>query len=89
MKKNWLTTVGGIMALFGAIPIALGTAGVHMPSWLYIVCISCSVIGPGIVGIAAKGQDEHSTAAQVAQSGGAVPPPPPAQNAAGPGQPTK
>jgi hypothetical protein len=76
MKKNWLTTVGGVMALFGAIPIALGTAGVHMPRWLYVVCISLSVLGPGIVGIAAKGQDEHSTPTQVAQSGVVAAPPP-------------
>jgi hypothetical protein len=47
MKKNWLTTAGGIMALFGAIPIALGTAGVHMPSWPYIICISFGVIWTG------------------------------------------
>lgn len=56
------------MALFGAIPIALGTAHVAMPSWFYVVCISFGVIGPGIVGISAKGQDEHSTSDQVTKA---------------------
>jgi hypothetical protein len=66
-RSNLLTTIGGILSLLGGIPIALGTAGVKMPSWLYIVCISGTVIGGGITGIAAKGQDEP-----------AVPPAPPA-----------
>lgn len=64
-RSNLLTTIGGIMAGFGVIPIALGTAHVAMPSWLYVVCISFAAIGPVIVGVAAKGQDEHSTADQV------------------------
>jgi hypothetical protein len=78
MKKNWLTTVGGIMASFGVIPIALGSSGVHMPSWLYVLCISFAALGPAIIGVAAKGQDEHSTPTQVAQSGAAATPPAPA-----------
>lgn len=65
MRKNWLTTIGGIMALMGGIPIALGSAHVAMPPWFYLLCISCAVIGPGIVGIAAKGQDEQSKPSQV------------------------
>jgi hypothetical protein len=68
MRKNWLTTAGGIISLLGGVPIALGTAGVHMPNWLYIICISGTVIGPGLIGLAAKGQDEHSTTDQVQQS---------------------
>jgi hypothetical protein len=68
MRKNWLTTIGGIMAGFGVIPIALGAAKVAMPPWLYILCICFAAIGPVIVGVAAKGQDEHSTATQVAVS---------------------
>jgi hypothetical protein len=58
MRKNWLTTVGGIMAAFGTIPIALGTAHVRMPAWLYMVCISLAALGPAVIGVAAKGQDE-------------------------------
>jgi hypothetical protein len=74
MRTNLLTTIGGIMALFGAIPIALGTAGIHMPNWLYVLCISFGVLGPGIVGISAKGQDVHSTADQVEKASTSTPP---------------
>lgn len=68
MRKNWLTTAGGIITLFAGIPPALGAAHVAMPGWLYMVCIMCGVIGPGIIGIGAKGQDEHSTTAEVNQA---------------------
>jgi len=68
MRKNWLTTIGGIMAGFGVIPIALGAAKVAMPSWLYVICICFAALGPVIVGVAAKGQDEHSTVSQVQAS---------------------
>jgi hypothetical protein len=68
MRKNWLTTVGGIMAGFGVIPIALGTAHVAMPSWLYVLCICFGAMGPVVIGVAAKGQDQHSTTTQVLAS---------------------
>jgi hypothetical protein len=68
MRKNWFTTIGGIMAGFGLVPIALGTGHVHMPDWLYIVCIFVGTLGPVVIGVGAKGQDEHSTQDQVAAS---------------------
>jgi hypothetical protein len=76
MRKNWLTTIGGIMALMGGIPIALGSAHVAMPPWFYLLCISCGVIGPGIIGIAAKGQDEQQKPNQVEIAQIAIPAPP-------------
>lgn len=68
MRRNWFTTVGGIMAGFGLIPIALGSSGIHMPSWLYLVCVVLATMGPVVVGVGAKGADEHSTLDQVNQS---------------------
>jgi hypothetical protein len=76
MRKNWLTTIGGIMALMGGIPIALGSAHVAMPPWFYLLCISCGVIGPGIIGIAAKGQDEQTKPNQVEIAQIVIPAPP-------------
>jgi hypothetical protein len=64
MRKNWFTTVGGIMAGFALIPIAIGTyahdAGVHiqMPSWLYLGCIILGTLGPVVIGVGAQGQDQ-------------------------------
>lgn len=58
MRRNWFTTVGGIMSGFALVPIALGTASVHMPSWLYISCIFIGTMGPVVIGVGAKGQDE-------------------------------
>jgi len=60
-RKNWFTTIGGIMAGFGLVPIALGTGHVKMPDWLYIACIFVGTLGPVVIGVGAKGQDEHSS----------------------------
>jgi len=68
MRKNWFTTIGGIMAGFGVVPIAFGTAHVALPAWLYVACIFLAAMGPVIIGVGAKGQDEHSTITQVEQS---------------------
>jgi hypothetical protein len=76
MRKNWLTTIGGIMALFTLLPPALGQANMHAPNWLNLTFFCVGAIGTGIIGIAAKGQDEHSTPTQVQQA--APPPQPPA-----------
>lgn len=69
MRKNWLTTVGGIMALFTALPPAMGQANMHAPNWLNLSCFIIGTLGMGIIGFAAKGADEHSTPAQVNQAG--------------------
>jgi ABC-type transporter Mla maintaining outer membrane lipid asymmetry permease subunit MlaE len=60
-----LVTIGGIMSGFMLVPEALGTAHVAMPSWLYLVCIFVGTLGPVVIGVGAKGQDEHSTLDQV------------------------
>lgn len=67
-KTNLLTTIGGIMAGFGVVPIAFGTAKIALPSWLYILCIFLAAMGPVLIGVSAKGQDEHSTLDEVKQS---------------------
>jgi hypothetical protein len=65
MRKNWLTTVGGIMSGFLLVPEAIGAAGHPMPGWLYTICIFVGTLGPVVIGVGAKGQDEHSTVEQV------------------------
>jgi hypothetical protein len=68
MRTNTLTTIGGILAGFGVVPIAFGSAHIALPSWLYATCIFAAAIGPVIIGVAAKGQDTHSTETQVQQA---------------------
>lgn len=68
MRKNWLVTVAGIMAALGSVPILVATSGVTPPLWwahLAFPFILIGIIGTVLLGYAAKGQDEHSTAAQV------------------------
>ena len=74
MKKNWLTTVGGIMALFLALPTVLGASHLAIPNWMNIAFVIIGTLGGGIVGIAAKGQDEHSTVQQVENATATKPP---------------
>jgi len=73
--KNWrssnLATIGGIMAGFAGIPIAWGAAinahiistSYQMPGWFFLLCVSLGVLGPVVIGVAAKGQDDHATPA--------------------------
>jgi hypothetical protein len=77
MRTNWLTTAGGIMAGFGVVPIAFGSAHVALPGWLYATCIFIGALGPVVIGVAAKGQDVHSTEAEVQKSTEAQTPPAP------------
>jgi hypothetical protein len=65
MRKNWLVTMGGIMAGFLAIPIGMATLGYPLPKTLAMAMILIGMIGGIVTGVAAKGQDEHSTTAQV------------------------
>lgn len=69
MRTNTLTTIGGIMALFTALPPAMGQANMHAPNWLNLTCFMIGTLGMAVVGFAAKGQDVHSTPDQVQQSG--------------------
>lgn len=72
--SNGLTTFGGVIAALGAIPIGIGTFDkefhkhINMPDWLYIICIFAAALGPVLVGVGAKGKDEHSTTDEVQQS---------------------
>lgn len=71
MRKNWLTTTAGIIGLFSGLPTVWGTAvekgymHSQMPGWLYITCMFAIPFSLGLVGLAAKGQDEHSTSDQI------------------------
>ena len=68
-RTNMLTTIGGIMALFTGLPPAMGAANLHAPNWLNLTCFVIGTLGMGLVGFAAKGQDEHSTPEQVQAAG--------------------
>lgn len=68
MRKNWLVTVGGIMAGCLAIPIGTTQLGYHLPQNLALAFILIGMLGGIITGVAAKGQDEHSTETQVEQA---------------------
>ena len=65
MKKNWLTTVGGIMAGMTGVPVILGVSHIAIPNWLNVALFVIGAIGTVVTGVAAKGQDEHSVQAQV------------------------
>jgi uncharacterized YccA/Bax inhibitor family protein len=65
MRTNLLVTIGGIMAGFLAIPLGMATLGYPLPKALAMAMILIGMIGGIVTGVAAKGQDEHSTAAQV------------------------
>jgi hypothetical protein len=71
MKKNWLVTLAGIMAALGGVPILVASSGVATPAWwghLAFPFILIGIIGSCLLGWAAKGEDEHSTQAQVTTS---------------------
>lgn len=65
MKKNWLTTLGGIMAGCGTLPMIISQSGYHVPNWLGLTLVLLGGLGLVVMGVAAKGQDEHSTAQEV------------------------
>lgn len=52
------------MAGFALIPPSIGTYAkysghpLQMPDWLYLVCLFLGILGPVVIGVGAKGQDE-------------------------------
>lgn len=73
MKKNWMTTIAGLMVGLGQIPLGLQYAHLPfaLPLWwnaaqfpLWLV----GTVGGVLVGVAAKGQDEHTTIPQAVAS---------------------
>ena len=65
MRKNWLTTVAGVLTSVGGFPIALGAMGYHVNQTVGLVMVITGMLGGALLGAASKGQDEHSTVAQV------------------------
>jgi len=68
MFKNWFTTLAGLMAGLGTLPSLATASHIALPLWwnscqfpLYL----CSAVGAILLGLAAKGADEHSTVPQV------------------------
>ena len=68
MYKNWVTTLGGIMAGLGTIPMLVTASHIGFPLWwndcqfpLYLT----GFLGTVLLGLAAKGADQHSTPAQI------------------------
>lgn len=87
MRKNWFVTAGGFIGMFSGLPVIWGTAvkdgAVHtaMPGWLYLICVCALPVSLGIIGIGAKGQDQHSTFQEVEKSSTTAPTVPPAPQA--------
>lgn len=68
MFKNWVTTLAGVLAAVGGFPLALATMGYHLNQTVSLVMAIIGLVGMALLGAAAKGQDEHSTADQVQAS---------------------
>lgn len=45
MKKNWLTTAGGIMAGFSGIPVLAGVSHIAIPNWINVACFIVGAVG--------------------------------------------
>jgi fatty acid desaturase len=68
MRTNLLVTIAGIMAALGGVPVLIATSGITPPLWWSHVAfffVLIGVVGVALMGWAAKGQDGHSTSAQV------------------------
>ena len=68
MFKNWFVTLAGVMAGLGTIPLLVTASHVDFPLWwnsLQFPLFLCGAVGTVLLGIAAKGVDQHSTPAQI------------------------
>lgn len=65
MLKNWVTSVAGVMIGVGGFPLALSTMGYHVNQTVSLVMVIAGLLGGVLLGVSAKGQDEHSTSEQV------------------------
>lgn len=69
--KNWVTTLGGILAGLGTLPLLVTASHVAFPLW-WNACqfplFLAGGIGTILLGLAAKATGEHSTAPQVEQA---------------------
>lgn len=68
MRKNWMTTLAGIMVGLGTLPMLATYSHLALPLYwnecqfpLFLI----GAIGGILLGVSAKGQDEHSTVRQV------------------------
>lgn len=73
--KNWVPTLGGYLTALGSVPVIAGTIAnqfpsipLHIPGRIYGLCILMGALGVPMIGLSAKGKDEHSTVDQVQQS---------------------
>jgi len=67
LRKNWMTTLGGILAGLGTLPLLVTASHMAFPLWwnnVQFPLFLCGAVGTIIMGLAAKGQDEHSTIPQ-------------------------
>lgn len=68
MRKNWLTTTSGIMMGLGSLPNLVTASHANVPLWwnsCQFPLVLTGMVGFILLGVAAKGQDEHSTVSQV------------------------
>lgn len=68
MRTNLVVTIGGVMAGLGTIPMLVTASHVAFPLWwnnCQFPLILVGMLGTILMGVAAKGQDVHSTETQI------------------------
>ena len=60
------------MAAVGGFPVALAALGYHLNQQFSLAMAIIGLLGIALLGLSAKGVDQHSTPAQVAASGAVV-----------------
>jgi uncharacterized membrane protein (Fun14 family) len=63
--KNWVTTVAGLMSSIGGFPVALAALGYHINQTFSLVMAVIGLLGLALMGLAAKGADQHSIQSQI------------------------